>query len=145
MQIPALLPCVVDLVKMKEIIWNEEDNGVTFEYKDIRDELKDECQKWRENMLETAAEANEELMNKYLETGDLSEEDLKKGLRIRTIANEIVPMLCGTAFKNKGVQAMLDAVVDYMPSPIDVPAIRGVDESEKEITRKSDDNEPFSA
>ena len=136
---------VVDLVKMKEIIWNEEDNGVTFEYKDIRDELKDECQKWRENMLETAAEANEELMNKYLETGDLSEEDLKKGLRIRTIANEIVPMLCGTAFKNKGVQAMLDAVVDYMPSPIDVPAIRGVDESEKEITRKSDDNEPFSA
>jgi len=136
---------VVDLVKMKEIIWNEEDNGVTFEYKDIRDELKDECQKWRENMLETAAEANEELMNKYLETGDLSEEDLKKGLRIRTIANEIVPMLCGTAFKNKGVQAMLDAVVDYMPSPIDVPAIRGVDESEKEITRKSDDNEPFAA
>ncbi|MEK9932459.1 MAG: elongation factor G [Methylophilaceae bacterium] len=136
---------VVDLVKMKEIIWNEADNGVTFEYKDIRDELKDECQKWRENMLESAAEANEELMNKYLETGDLSEEDLKKGLRIRTIANEIVPMLCGTAFKNKGVQAMLDAVVDYMPSPIDVPAIRGVDESEKEITRKSDDNEPFSA
>ena len=136
---------VVDLVKMKEIIWNEADNGVTFEYKDIRDELKDECQKWRENMLETAAEANEELMNKYLETGDLSEEDLKKGLRIRTIANEIVPMLCGTAFKNKGVQAMLDAVVDYMPSPIDVPAIRGVDESEKEITRKSDDNEPFAA
>jgi elongation factor G len=130
---------------MKEIIWNEADNGVTFEYKDIRDELKDECQKWRENMLESAAEANEELMNKYLETGDLSEEDLKKGLRIRTIANEIVPMLCGTAFKNKGVQAMLDAVVDYMPSPIDVPAIRGVDESEKEITRKSDDNEPFAA
>jgi elongation factor G len=136
---------VVDLVKMKEIIWNEADNGVTFEYKDIRDELKDECQKWRENMLESAAEANEELMNKYLETGDLSEEDLKEGLRIRTIANEIVPMLCGTAFKNKGVQAMLDAVIDYMPSPIDVPAIRGVDESEKEITRKSDDNEPFSA
>ncbi len=136
---------VVDLVKMKEIIWNEADNGVTFEYKDIRDELKDECQKWRENMLESAAEANEELMNKYLETGDLSEEDLKEGLRIRTIANEIVPMLCGSAFKNKGVQAMLDAVIDYMPSPIDVPAIRGVDESEKEITRKSDDNEPFSA
>ena len=136
---------VVDLVKMKEIIWNEADNGVTFEYKDIRDELKDECQKWRENMLESAAEANEELMNKYLETGDLSEEDLKEGLRIRTIANEIVPMLCGTAFKNKGVQAMLDAVIDYMPSPIDVPAIRGVDESEKEIIRKSDDNEPFSA
>jgi len=136
---------VVDLVKMKEIIWNEADNGVTFEYKDIRDELKDECQKWRENMLESAAEANEELMNKYLETGNLSEEDLKEGLRIRTIANEIVPMLCGTAFKNKGVQAMLDAVIDYMPSPIDVPAIRGVDESEKEITRKSDDNEPFSA
>jgi len=138
---------VVDLVKMKEIIWNEEDNGITFDYKDIRDELKDECQKWRENMLESAAEANEDLMNKYLETGDLSEEEIKQGLRIRTIANEIVPMLCGSAFKNKGVQAMLDAVVELMPSPVDVPAIKGMDETdhEKEILRKPGDNEPFSA
>ena len=138
---------VVDLVKMKEIIWNEEDNGITFDYKDIRDELKDECQKWRENMLESAAEANEDLMNKYLETGDLSEEEIKQGLRIRTIANEIVPMLCGSAFKNKGVQAMLDAVVELMPSPVDVPAIKGMDEAdhEKEILRKPGDNEPFSA
>ncbi|MBL6686490.1 MAG: elongation factor G [Methylophilaceae bacterium] len=138
---------VVDLLKMKEIIWNEEDNGITFDYKDIRDELKDECQKWRENMLESAAEANEDLMNKYLETGDLSEEEIKQGLRIRTIANEIVPMLCGSAFKNKGVQAMLDAVVELMPSPVDVPAIKGMDETdhEKEILRKPGDNEPFSA
>ena len=138
---------VVDLVKMKEIIWNEEDNGITFDYKDIRDVLKDECQKWRENMLESAAEANEDLMNKYLETGDLSEEEIKQGLRIRTIANEIVPMLCGSAFKNKGVQAMLDAVVELMPSPVDVPAIKGMDERdhEKAILRKPGDNEPFSA
>ena len=138
---------VVDLVKMKEIIWNEEDNGITFEYQDIRAELKDECQKWRENMLETAAEANEELMNTYLETGDLSEDQIKQGLRIRTISNEIVPMLCGSAFKNKGVQAMLDAVVELMPSPIDVPAIKGLDEDdiEKEILRKPGDAEPFSA
>ena len=138
---------VVDLVKMKEIIWNEEDNGITFEYQDIRGELKDECQKWRENMLETAAEANEELMNTYLETGDLSEDQIKQGLRIRTISNEIVPMLCGSAFKNKGVQAMLDAVVELMPSPVDVPAIKGLDEDdiEKEILRKPGDAEPFSA
>src|SRR5210317_1548575 len=138
---------VVDLVKMKEIIWNEEDNGITFEYQDIRAELKDECQKWRENMLETAAEANEELMNTYLETGDLSENKIKQGLRIRTISNEIVPMLCSSAFKNKGVQAMLDAVVELMPSPIDVPAIKGLDEDdiEKEILRKPGDAEPFSA
>ena len=138
---------VVDLVKMKEIIWNEEDNGITFEYQDIRAELKDECQKWRENMLETAAEANEELMNTYLETGDLSEDEIKQGLRIRTISNEIVPMLCGSAFKNKGVQAMLDAVVELMPSPVDVPAIKGLDEDdiEKEILRKPGDAEPFSA
>ena len=138
---------VVDLVKMKEIIWNEEDNGITFEYQDIRAELKDECQKWRENMLETAAEANEELMNTYLETGDLSEDQIKQGLRIRTISNEIVQMLCGSAFKNKGVQAMLDAVVELMPSPVDVPAIKGLDEDdiEKEILRKPGDAEPFSA
>jgi len=136
---------VVDLVKMKEIIWNEADNGVTFEYKDIRDELKDECQKWRDNMLESAAEANEDLMNKYLESGDLSEEEIKEGLRIRTISNEIVPMLCGSAFKNKGVQAMLDSVIELMPSPADVPAINGVDELDKPVTREASDDTDFSA
>ncbi len=136
---------VVDLVKMKEIIWNEADNGVTFEYKDIRDELKVECQKWRDNMLESAAEANEDLMNKYLESGDLSEEEIKKGLRIRTISNEIVPMLCGSAFKNKGVQAMLDSVIELMPSPSDVPAINGVDELDKPVTREASDDTDFSA
>ena len=137
---------VVDLVKMKEIIWNEEDNGVTFEYQDIRDDLKEECKKWRENMLETAAEANEELMNKYLETGDLSEDDIKQGLRARTISNEIVPMLCGSAFKNKGVQAMLDAVIELMPSPTDVPPMPCIDEaSEKETTREASDTAHFSA
>ena len=136
---------VVDLVKMKEIIWNEADNGVTFEYKDIRDELMDECQKWRDNMLESAAEANEELMNKYLESGDLSEDEIKQGLRIRTISNEIVPMLCGSAFKNKGVQAMLDSVIELMPSPADVPAINGVDELDKPVTREASDDTDFSA
>ena len=136
---------VVDLVKMKEIIWNEADNGVTFEYKDIRDELKDECQKWRDNMLESAAEANENLMNKYLESGDLSEDEIKQGLRIRTISNEIVPMLCGSAFKNKGVQAMLDSVIELMPSPSDVPAINGVDELDKPVTREASDDTDFSA
>ena len=137
---------VVDLVKMKEIIWNEEDNGVTFEYKDIRDELKEECQKWRENMLESAAEANEDLMNKYLETGDLSEVEIKQGLRERTISNEIVPMLCGSAFKNKGVQAMLDAVIELMPSPIDVPPMPCIDEAtEKETIREASDSAHFSA
>ncbi len=136
---------VVDLVKMKEIIWNEADNGVTFEYKDIRDELKDECQKWHDNMLESAAEANEDLMNKYLESGDLNEDEIKQGLRIRTIGNEIVPMLCGSAFKNKGVQAMLDSVIELMPSPSDVPAISGVDELDKPITREASDDAAFSA
>ena len=137
---------VVDLVKMKEIIWDEEDNGITFQYKDIRDDLKEECQKWRENMLESAAEANEDLMNKYLETGDLSEEDIKQGLRARTIANEIVPMLCGSAFKNKGVQAMLDAVIELMPSPIDVPPMPCIDEvTEKPTTREASDSSHFSA
>ena len=137
---------VVDLVKMKEIIWDEKDNGITFQYKDIRDDLKEECQKWRENMLESAAEANEDLMNKYLETGDLSEEDIKQGLRARTIANEIVPMLCGSAFKNKGVQAMLDAVIELMPSPIDVPPMPCIDEvTEKPTTREASDSAHFSA
>jgi elongation factor G len=136
---------VVDLVKMKAIIWNEEDNGVTFEYKDIPADLADICKKWRDNMIETAAEANEDLMNKYLETGDLSEEEIKQGIRIRTLANEIVPMVCGSAFKNKGVQAMLDGVIDYMPSPVDIDETPGEDESGKPITCKPSDDAPFAA
>ena len=136
---------VVDLVKMKAIIWNEEDNGVTFEYKDIPTDLVDICKKWRDNMIETAAEANEDLMNKYLETGDLSEEEIKKGIRIRTLANEIVPMVCGSAFKNKGVQAMLDGVIEYMPSPVDIDETPGEDESGKPMTCKPSDDAPFAA
>ena len=136
---------VIDLVKMKAIIWNEADNGVTFEYKDIPADLMDTCKKWRDNMVETAAEANEDLMNKYLETGDLSEEEIKQGIRIRTLANEIVPMLCGTAFKNKGVQAMLDAVIEFMPSPLDIDETPGEDESGNEISCKPSDDAPFAA
>ena len=136
---------VVDLVKMKAIIWNEADNGVTFEYEDIPANLVDTCKKWRDNMIETAAEANEDLMNKYLETGDLSEEEIKKGIRIRTLANEIVPMLCGSAFKNKGVQAMLDSVIDFMPSPLDIDETPGEDESGNVISCKPSDDAPFAA
>ena len=136
---------VVDLIKMKAIIWNEEDNGVTFEYQEISAELLETCKKWRENMLETAAEANEDIMNKYLETGDLSEEDIKIGLRIRTLANEIVPMCCGSAFKNKGVQAMRDVVIELMPSPVDVSNTKGEDDSGNEVICKSSDDEPFAA
>ena len=135
---------VVDLVKMKAIIWDD-DKGVTFEYGDIPAELVDTANEWREKMVESAAEATEELMNKYLEEGDLSEEEIKKALRLRTLACEIQPMLCGSAFKNKGVQAMLDAVLDYMPSPIDVKPITGEDEDGNPITRKADDKEKFSA
>ncbi|WP_018954979.1 elongation factor G [Thioalkalivibrio sulfidiphilus] len=137
---------VVDLVKMKAIYWNEADMGVTFELADIPAELQAQAEEWRENMVEAAAESSEELMNKYLEEGELSEVEIKQGLRQRTIALEIVPMLCGTAFKNKGVQAMLDAVVDYLPSPVDVPAIKGLDaNTEQPIERKSSDDEPFAA
>jgi len=136
---------VVDLVRMKAILWDEASQGTKFDLADIPSELADTCSEWREKMLEAAAEANEELMNKYLEEGDLSLEDLKNGLRQRTIAGEIVPMLCGTAFKNKGVQAMLDAVIDYLPSPVDIPPVRGTDEREAEVVRKADDGEKFSA
>ena len=136
---------VVDLVKMKAILWDEENHGIKFEYVDIPDDLKDVCQKWRENMLESAAEANEELMNKYLETGDLSEEEIKTGLRIRTLASEIVPMMCGSAFKNKGVQAMLDSVIELMPSPTDVEDTPGEDESGKPMVCHASDDEPFAA
>lgn len=114
---------VIDLVKMKAIFWSEGDMGVNFEYRDIPEEMKADAETWRERMVEAAAEANEEFMEKYLENGELTEEEIKAGLRQRTIALEIFPMLCGSAFKNKGVQAMLDAVIEYLPSPVEVPAI----------------------
>ena len=136
---------LVDLVKMKAIYWDEASQGMKFDYRDIPADLADTCKEWREKMLEAAAEANEELMNKYLETGDLSEEDIKKGLRIRTINFEIVPMLCGSAFKNKGVQAMLDAVIEYLPAPTDVAALVCEDAKGQPTTRKASDEEPFSA
>jgi len=136
---------VIDLVKMKAIIWDDASQGMKFEYGDIPENLLADAQKWRENMVESAAEASEELMNKYLEEGDLSEEAIKAAIRQRTIAGEIVPMLCGTAFKNKGVQAMLDAVIDYLPSPVDIPPVPGLSEDDEPIVRKSEDNEKFSA
>jgi elongation factor G len=136
---------VVDLRKMKAIIWDEASQGMKFNYEEIPENLVELAKEWREKMVEAAAEASEELMNKYLEEGDLTEEEITHGLRVRTINSEIQPMLCGTAFKNKGVQRMLDAVLDLMPSPLDVKAIKGFDEDEKEITRKADDNEKFAA
>ena len=136
---------VVDLRKMKAIIWDEASQGMQFTFEEIPAELLEVAKEWREKMVEAAAEASEELMNKYLEEGDLTEEEITQGLRIRTINSEIQPMLCGTAFKNKGVQRMLDAVIELMPSPLDVKAIKGFDEDEKEIIRKADDSEKFSA
>lgn len=136
---------VVDLLKMRSIIWDEASQGMKFEYGEIPAELQADAEKWRENMIEAAAEANEDLMNKYLENGELSEEEIVQGLRIRTIACEIQPMLCGTAFKNKGVQRMLDAVIQFLPSPVDIPPVKGVDLDDKEVTREADDNAPFSA
>jgi elongation factor G len=136
---------VVDLRKMKAIIWDEASQGMKFTFEEIPADLVEVAKEWREKMVEAAAEASEELMNKYLEEGDLTEEEITQGLRIRTINSEIQPMLCGTAFKNKGVQRMLDAVLELMPSPLDVKAIKGFDEDEKEIIRKADDSEKFSA
>ncbi|SNX61402.1 translation elongation factor 2 (EF-2/EF-G) [Nitrosomonas ureae] len=136
---------VVDLVKMKAIYWDDESRGMKFEERDIPEALQVDAKAWREKMLESAAEANEDLMNKYLEDGDLDIAEIKIGLRARTINNEIVPMMCGTAFKNKGVQAMLDAVIDYMPSPTDILAVQGEKESGEPDKRRADDNEPFSA
>jgi elongation factor G len=136
---------VVDLRKMKAIIWDEASQGMKFTFEDIPADLVATANEWREKMVEAAAEASEDLMNKYLEEGDLTEEEITHGLRVRTIAGEIQPMLCGTAFKNKGVQRMLDAVIELMPSPLDVKAIKGFDEEEKEVTRKADDEEKFSA
>ena len=136
---------VVDLRKMKAIIWDEASQGMKFNFEEIPAELVEDAKKWRENMVEAAAEASETLMNKYLEEGDLTEEEITLGLRTRTIASEIQPMLCGTAFKNKGVQRMLDAVIELMPSPIDIPPVGGTDDSEQPVTRKADDKEKFSA
>jgi elongation factor G len=136
---------VVDLVKMKAIFWDEASQGMKFEYRDIPEDLVDTCQEWREKLVEVAAEVSEEMMNKYLEEGDLSEAEIKQAIRTRTIASEIVPMMCGSAFKNKGVQAMLDAVIDYMPSPIDIPPVKGELESGGEAERAASDTEPFSA
>jgi len=134
---------VVDLVRMKAIYWDDASQGMKFEFKDIPAELAEQSKEWREKMVESAAEADEEIMHKYLETGDLSNEDIKKALRKRTIANEIVPMLCGSAFKNKGVQAMLDAVIEYLPAPTDIPPVTGELENGKPGERKASDDEPF--
>jgi len=138
---------VVDLIKMKAIYWEEENLGIAFKELEIPDNMQDACAEWREKLIEAAAEADEELMDKYLEEETLSETDIHKGIRLRTLANEIVPVLCGSAFKNKGVQTMLDAIVMYMPSPVDIPPVRGIldDGKDTEAYRHADDDEPFSA
>jgi elongation factor G len=137
---------VVDLIKMKAIYWNEADKGMTFEYREIPEHMKAECEEWRSHLVEAAAEASEELMDKYLEGGELSEDEIKKGLRIQTLANELVVAMCGSAFKNKGVQAVLDGVIEYLPSPVDIPPVKGVLEDGETVTeRPADDNAPFSA
>jgi len=134
---------VIDLIKMKAVYWEGDDMGTTFELKDIPEDMQNMADEWREKMVESAAEANEEIMDKYLEEGDLSEEEIRVGLRERTLSNEIVPCLCGSAFKNKGVQTMLDAVIDYLPAPNEVKAVTGVLENEEEGSRESDDEAPF--
>ncbi len=137
---------VVDLVRRKAIIWSEDDQGLSYDLEDVPADMEADVDHWREQMVECAAEATEELMDKYLEEGELSEDEIREGLRVRTLANEIVPALCGSAFKNKGVQAMLDAVIDYMPAPTEVKAIEGVlDDGETAAVRESDDDEPFAA
>ena len=136
---------VVDLIKMKAIIWDEASQGMKFNYEEIPADLLATAKEWREKMVEAAAEANEEYMNKYLEEGDLTEAEIMDGIRKRTIASEIQPMLCGTAFKNKGVQRMLDAVLDFMPSPIDIPPVKGINDDDEPVVRRADDSEKFSA
>jgi elongation factor G len=136
---------VVDLVRMKAIFWDDASQGMKFEFREIPAELVELAKEWREKMVEAAAEAEESLLNKYLESGELTEEEIKRSLRKRTIANEIVPMLCGSAFKNKGVQAMLDAVIEYMPAPTDIPPVTGELENGTEGSRKPSDEESFSA
>ena len=151
--VPVVLPIgaedtfvgVIDLLKMKAIFWDEASQGMKFDYRDIPEDLVSTAEEWREKMVEAAAEASEELMDKYLENGSLSEEEVISGLRARTLACEIQPMLCGTAFKNKGVQRMLDAVIQYLPSPVDIPPVAGVDDDEKEVVRHALDSEKFSA
>ncbi|MCB5197267.1 elongation factor G [Deefgea salmonis] len=136
---------VVDLLKMKAIIWDESSQGMTFTYGDIPADLVSVAQEWREKMVETAAEASEELMNKYLEAGELSEEEIVAAIRARTLACEIQPVLCGSAFKNKGVQRMLDAVIEFLPSPVDIDAVKGMDDRDQEVTREATDDAPFSS
>ena len=135
---------VIDLVRMKAIYWDDSTQGMKFELRDIPADHQDKAQEWHDKMIESAAEANEDLMNKYIESGALSIEEIKLGLRTRTIHNEIVPMLCGSAFKNKGVQAMLDAVIDYLPAPVDIPPVKGVDDRDQPTERTASDEEPFS-
>ncbi|MFH0257659.1 elongation factor G [Vibrio rumoiensis] len=136
---------VIDLIKMKAINWNEADQGMTFTYEEIPADMQELAEEWRSHLVEAAAEASEELMDKYLEGEELSEAEIKQALRARTLNNEIVLATCGSAFKNKGVQAVLDAVIDFLPSPTEVPAIKGVDENDNEVERHADDKEPFSA
>jgi elongation factor G len=138
---------VIDLLRMQAIYWNADDGGRTFEAREIPEALRADAEKYREEMVEAAAEANEDLMDRYLENGELSNDDIKAGLRARTIANELCLTICGTAFKNKGVQAMLDAVIDYLPAPTEVPAIKGIDANDEDIKieRRASDDEPFSA
>ncbi len=136
---------VIDLVRMKAIYWDEASQGMKYEARDIPADLQATADEWRAKMVESAAEANEDLMNKYLESGNLTEAEIKEGIRLRTIASEIVPMMCGSAFKNKGVQAMLDAVIEYMPAPTDIPPVTGLDDDDKPIVRQADDSEKFSA
>ena len=136
---------VVDLVKMKAVYWEKENMGVSFEEREIPDDLMDVCQEYREKLVEVAAESDEDLMNKYFEEGDLSQDEIKQGIRAQTLANEIIPVFCGTAFKNKGVQAMLDGIVDFMPSPLDVKAIEGESETGEPMTREASDEASFAA
>lgn len=137
---------VVDLIRMKAIYWDDSTMGMSFEERDVPDYMRVSCEEWRERIVEVAADASEELMEKYLEEGCLLEQEIKQGIRVQTIANKIVPAYCGSAFKNKGVQAMLDAVIEYLPSPMDVPAIKGIlEDGETEAARSADDEEPFSA
>jgi len=151
--VPIVLPIgsedsfagVVDLIRMKAIYWNEADYGMTYEERDIPTEMLAQCEEYREKMVEAAAEANEELMEKYLEGGELTAEEIRAGIRTRTLANEIIPALCGSAFKNKGVQRLLDAVVEFLPSPIDVESIKGETPDGEQVVRKSGDDQPFAA
>jgi elongation factor G len=136
---------VVDLIKMRALYWDESNMGMTYESREIPDELEEEALAWREKMIESAAEADEELLDKFLGDNELSEDEIRRGLRGRTLSGEIVPVMCGSAFKNKGVQAMLDAVVEFMPSPLDVPAIKGIKDDDSEGERHADDTEPFAA